>query len=286
MNPLHELSAAGQSPWLDSVRRTLITSGELQRLIDDGITGVTSNPSIFGKAIGGSTDYDEEVARIASDGGDLDPLEVFETLAIVDIQMAADVLRPALRRHRRAGRVRELRGRAAAGARHRRDDRGRPAPLGTDRPPERDDQGPGHPRGPSGDRAVDRRRHQRERHAPVRRRGVRRGGGRVPARHRAPRRGRRTRRPDRLRGLVLRLPRRLGHRRDAARGLARCAAGGDREREGRVRAFRELFSGERWERLAAAGARVQRPLWASTSTKNPAYRDTLYVRRARGPRTP
>jgi transaldolase/glucose-6-phosphate isomerase len=94
MNPLHELSAAGQSPWLDFVRRTLITSGELQRLIDDGITGVTSNPSIFGKAIGGSTDYDEEVARIASDGRDHDPLEVFETLAIVDIQMAADVLRP------------------------------------------------------------------------------------------------------------------------------------------------------------------------------------------------
>ena len=68
MNPLHELSAAGQSPWLDFVRRTLVTSGELQRLIDDGITGVTSNPSIFGKAIGGSTDYDEEVTRIASDG--------------------------------------------------------------------------------------------------------------------------------------------------------------------------------------------------------------------------
>ena len=94
MNPLHELSAAGQSPWLDFVRRTLITSGELQRLLDDGITGVTSNPSIFGKAIGGSTDYDEDVTRIASDGRDHGPLEVFETLAIVDIQMAADVLRP------------------------------------------------------------------------------------------------------------------------------------------------------------------------------------------------
>ena len=94
MTPLHELSAAGQSPWLDFVRRTLITSGELQRLIDDGITGVTSNPSIFGKAIGGSTDYDEEIARIATDGHDHDALHVFEDLAIVDIQMAADVLRP------------------------------------------------------------------------------------------------------------------------------------------------------------------------------------------------
>ncbi|MGH2589748.1 MAG: transaldolase family protein, partial [Actinomycetota bacterium] len=71
MNPVQELTAAGQSPWLDFVRRTLISSGELQRLIDeDGITGVTSNPSIFGKAIGGSTDYDEEVVRIANDGED------------------------------------------------------------------------------------------------------------------------------------------------------------------------------------------------------------------------
>jgi len=94
MNPLQELSAAGQSPFLDFVRRTLITSGELERLIADGIRGVTSNPSIFGKAIGGSTDYDDEVARIANDGRDHDALEVFEHLAIADIQMAADALRP------------------------------------------------------------------------------------------------------------------------------------------------------------------------------------------------
>jgi transaldolase len=94
MDPLQELSAAGQSPWLDFVRRTLITGGELQRLIDDGITGVTSNPSIFGKAIAGSTDYDEEIVRIANDGADHEPLKVFEDLAIVDIQMAADTLRP------------------------------------------------------------------------------------------------------------------------------------------------------------------------------------------------
>ena len=78
MNPLQQLGEAGQSPWLDFVRRTLITSGELQRLIDDGITGVTSNPSIFGKAIGGSTDYDAEIGRIATDGADHEPLEVFE----------------------------------------------------------------------------------------------------------------------------------------------------------------------------------------------------------------
>jgi transaldolase len=95
MNPLRQLSAAGQSPWLDFLRRTLISSGELQRLMDhDGITGVTSNPSIFGKAIGGSTDYDDEVVRMANDGREHDALEVFEHLAIADIQAAADVLRP------------------------------------------------------------------------------------------------------------------------------------------------------------------------------------------------
>ena len=60
MNPLKELVAAGQSPWADFVRRSLISSGELARLRDeDAISGVTSNPSIFGKAIGDSTDYDD-----------------------------------------------------------------------------------------------------------------------------------------------------------------------------------------------------------------------------------
>ena len=243
MNPLHELSAAGQSPWLDFVRRTLITSGELQRLIDDGITGVTSNPSIFGKAIGGSTDYDEEVARIASDGRDHDPLEVFETLAIVDIQMAADVLRPLYdSTEGRDGFVSfEVEPRLA------RDTAGtieaarrlwglldRPNVL---------IKIPGTPEGlPAIEQAIADGINVNvtllfavEAYAGVvaaYQRGIERrveAGG--------------TRRPDRLRGLVLRLPRRLGRGRGAPRGLPPARDRGDRERQARVRTLPRALLG-------------------------------------------
>jgi transaldolase/glucose-6-phosphate isomerase len=95
MNPLRELLEQGQSVWLDYIRRDLIRSGELKRLVDgDGIRGVTSNPTIFEKAIGGSTDYDEALAAmLARDPGTVVG-KLYERLAIEDIQMAADVLRP------------------------------------------------------------------------------------------------------------------------------------------------------------------------------------------------
>ena len=108
-----------------------------------------------------------DVTRIASDGRDHDPLEVFydpRDRRHPDGRRRAPA---ALRHHRGTRRVRELRGRAAAGARHRGVDRGRPAPVGAARPPERPDQDPRHARGSAGDRAGDRRRDQRERHAPV-----------------------------------------------------------------------------------------------------------------------
>ena len=93
-NPLRELQAYGQSVWLDYIRRSLITSGELQRLIDDdGLRGVTSNPAIFEKAIAGSTDYETEL-KILAGRTDLDAKAVYETLAIADIQAAADILAP------------------------------------------------------------------------------------------------------------------------------------------------------------------------------------------------
>lgn len=94
MNPLLKLREAGQSVWLDFLRRSLITGGGLERLVRaDGVAGVTSNPSIFGKAIGASTDYDEAVRAIA-EKGERTPLEIFYDLALADIQMAADVFRP------------------------------------------------------------------------------------------------------------------------------------------------------------------------------------------------
>ena len=94
INPLVELSKHGQSIWFDYIRRSLITSGELKRLIDeDGLKGVTSNPAIFEKAITGSNDYAEALDELRRQQ-DLTVMQVYESLAIRDIQDAAEVLRP------------------------------------------------------------------------------------------------------------------------------------------------------------------------------------------------
>jgi transaldolase/glucose-6-phosphate isomerase len=91
-NPLLQLKQLGQSVWLDSIRRSHITSGELKKLIDDdGISGETSNPNIFEKAIAGSDDYDDDVRALIAAGKSA--LEIYETLAIKDVQMACDVFR-------------------------------------------------------------------------------------------------------------------------------------------------------------------------------------------------
>ncbi len=95
MNPLKELGGQGQSIWLDYIRRNLIRSGELKRMVeDDGIRGVTSNPTIFEKAIAGSTDYDEALSAMLTRDGKAAVESLYEPLAIEDIQMAADALRP------------------------------------------------------------------------------------------------------------------------------------------------------------------------------------------------
>jgi transaldolase/glucose-6-phosphate isomerase len=285
MNPLQELSAAGQSPWLDFVRRTLITSGELERLIADGITGVTSNPSIFGKAIGGSTDYDDELARIANDGRDHDALEVFEDLAIVDIQMAADALR-SLYDSTDGGdgfvsfEVEPRLARDTAGT----IEAARRLWARIDRPNALM-KIPGTIEGLQAIEqaiadginvnvtllfAVD----AYAGVAAAYQQGIER---RVEAGQPV----------DRIASVAsffvsrvdsavdARLPEGSDLRGTAAIANAKLA----------YERFRGIFAGERWERLTAAGARVQRPLWASTSTKNPAYRDTIYVEELVGPDT-
>ena len=94
MNPLKELAGQGQSIWLDYIRRNLLRSGELKRMVDeDGIRGVTSNPTIFEKAIAGSTDYDEALREMLAKDFKVEVGKLYEPLAIEDIQMAADVLR-------------------------------------------------------------------------------------------------------------------------------------------------------------------------------------------------
>ncbi len=92
MTKLHELAELGQAIWLDYIRRSFIEQGDLDELVEEGLRGVTSNPSIFEKAIAGSNDYDDALRRLS--GSERPPEEIYETLAIQDIQMAADVLRP------------------------------------------------------------------------------------------------------------------------------------------------------------------------------------------------
>ncbi len=93
-NPLKALGRFGQSVWLDYIRRSLISTGELARLIrEDGLRGMTSNPAIFEKAIAGSTDYEQALTELEK-RKDLDAKAIFEQLAIRDIQDAADTLRP------------------------------------------------------------------------------------------------------------------------------------------------------------------------------------------------
>ncbi len=92
-NPLKELHRFGVSVWYDNVSRELISSGQLKRLIEnDGVRGLTSNPTIFEKAIGGSSAYDESISREAKAGKT--PAEIFEAIAIEDIRAAADHFKP------------------------------------------------------------------------------------------------------------------------------------------------------------------------------------------------
>jgi len=91
-NPIKETQKLGQSIWYDNVRRGLLTSGELAQLIKTGITGLTSNPTIFEKAISGSSDYDEALLALALEGRSSE--ESFEAMALEDIRDVADLLRP------------------------------------------------------------------------------------------------------------------------------------------------------------------------------------------------
>jgi transaldolase len=93
--PLADMRKQGQSIWLDYIRRDLITGDGLKRFIrEDGVTGVTSNPSIFEKAIDGSADYDEGLRQVLDRHVDIEPRAIYDTLAIEDVRAAANLLRP------------------------------------------------------------------------------------------------------------------------------------------------------------------------------------------------
>jgi transaldolase / glucose-6-phosphate isomerase len=281
-NPLVDVLRLGQSIWYDNIRRSLLTSGELDRLVDEGLRGVTSNPAIFSKAIAGSTDYAEAIAAIpAGDAGDAK--QVYEALAIRDIQDAADALRPVYdESNRRDGYVSlevspELAHDSEATVAE---------AMRLWRAVDRENLMVKVPATPAGIPAI---------------RALIANGINVN---------------------VTLLFATSAYEQVAEAYLAgledRAASGGDLSHVASVASFfisrldsavdplvpehlrgrvaianakvtyqrcKQLYATERWDELAARGAQRQRLLWASTSTKNPAYRDVLYVEELIGPDT-
>jgi len=277
MNRLRALHEAGQSIWLDFLRRSLITGGGLARLIaDDGVTGVTSNPAIFAKAMVGSDDYDDAIGHIAR-RGKVRPLDAFYDLALDDIRMAADLFAPVYEETAGAdGFVSfELEPRLAHDARQSiAAARSLVARIGR---PNVMIKVPGTPEGIT---VVEE----------LTAAGINVNITLLFS-------------VETYWQVALAYMAGLERRRAAGRPLGRVASVASffvsridtvvdpllpdgsplRGQVGIANAkrayqhFRHLFSGDRWARLADAGARVQRPLWASTGTKNPAYSDVLYV---------
>jgi transaldolase len=92
MNRIRQISLLGQAIWLDYISRELLHSGQLAQLVDEGVTGVTSNPTIFQKSIAAGADYDDDIRRLAAAGKST--VEIYEALAVADVGAAADILRP------------------------------------------------------------------------------------------------------------------------------------------------------------------------------------------------
>jgi transaldolase/glucose-6-phosphate isomerase len=283
MNPLKQLGANGQSPWLDYVKRSLIESGELHTLIErDGVRGVTSNPSIFEKAIGESDEYADAMKQFQTQT-DHGVSAIYEHLAIADIRGAADLLRPIHEQTR--GRdgyislecspylandtdatVREALRLWAAVARPNLMVKVPATPAGI--PAIRQLIGCGLNINITLLFAVEVYEQVVEAYI-AGLEDLQRGGGDI------------AKIGSVASIFVSRIDTAIDKRLDK---LA------DQEGAGRFRGkvaianaklaytrYKALFSGARWEALAAAGAKTQRLLWASTSTKNPAYKDTMYV---------
>ncbi len=288
--PLHALyDEHGQSAWLDNLKRGYITSGQLVALRDRGVRGLTSNPSIFQKAIQGSAEYDEQFNEIAADDGPI--VDDYWSLVIRDIHSACDVFSKVYDH--------------SAGA---------DGFVSVEVDPGLAHDGPG-------TEAAARELHQRidRRNLMVKIPGTEEGLAPIEAMIAEGRNinvtlifsldryskvmeaylsglERLAADPDAdlsrvasvasffISRVDTEVDRRLNDRgSDAALALRGTAA----VAQGKLayQLFLDTFTGSRWEALAARGARVQRPLWASTSTKNPDYPDTLYVDELIGPHT-
>jgi transaldolase / glucose-6-phosphate isomerase len=289
-NPLCALEAYGQSVWLDYIRRNLITSGELQRLItEDGLRGLTSNPSIFEKAITGSTDYKAELE--ASDVKTLDAKAFYERLAIKDIQAAADLLRPVYDRTRKRDgyvslEVSPLLAHDTEGT----IDEARRLWKTVARPNVMIKV----PATAAGIPAIEQligeainvnvtllfSQDAYERVAEAYQHGLERlsAGGSVPLGQVASVASFFISRIDSAIDNLLTARLKTCHD-EHEQALLRSLSGKVAIANARLtyRRYQELFSGSQWKRLADRGAQTQRLLWASTSTKNPKYRDVIYV---------
>jgi transaldolase len=285
-NPLRDIEGLGQSIWLDNISRQLLDDGVLRRLIeDDGLSGVTSNPTIFEKAMAGSDRYDDAFREQLRETSDVE--EIFNQLAYRDIRDAADLLRPTW--DRTAGADGHVSFEVAASlafdadktieaAKHHRAAIDRPNVLikvpGTD----------------PGVRAFEELTaiglnvnvtllfavSRYEAIAEAYLRGLERRAETGESLESA---------ASVASFFVSRVDTKVdaaleGTGREDLRGKAAVA-----NAKIAYRSFQRIFSGPRWEALAAKGAHVQRPLWASTSTKNPDYSDVLYVDDLIGPDT-
>jgi transaldolase/glucose-6-phosphate isomerase len=297
-NPLKELLNFGQSVWLDYIRRDLLTSGQLKRLIDeDGLRGMTSNPTIFEKAIAGGTLYDDLLNSLRS-RTDLDAKGRFEVLAIRDIQDAADMFRPVYEStKRRDGYVsievspylaRDMKG-SLEEARRLWKSVGRENVMVKI---------PGTAEGlPAIQQAISEGINinitllfAQDVYVKVAEAYIAgleqfaKNGGDV----------------SRMASVASFFISRIDSAVDAIIETRLKASKDAREQEqlksiqGKVaiangkqtyEKYQTIFSTPRWKALAAKGAQTQRVLWASTSTKNPAYRDVLYVEELIGPDT-
>ena len=183
-NPLKELAALGQSIWLDYIRRNLIASGELRRLIEeDGLRGMTSNPSIFEKAIAESHDYDEDIRAMALEGKGAEA--IYETLSQRDVQSAADEFRPLYDRTDGKDGYVSLEVNPHLAHDTTGHDTGSPPVVGRPEPAERLHQGPGDGRRAACHPATHQRRNQRQRDVALRVAALSTGGGRLHCRHRS-----------------------------------------------------------------------------------------------------
>src|SRR5436309_10365379 len=297
-NPLRDLLKFGQSVWLDYIRRDLITSGELKRLIEeDGLRGMTSNPAIFEKAIVGSTDYADILSSLRS-RSDLDAKARFEIVAIRDIQDAADLLRPVYDQSKRRDgyvslEVSPYLGRDTQGTL----EEARRLWKAVDRPNVMI-KVPGTAEGlPAFEQLIgegmninvtllfSQEVYQRVAEAYVR--GVEKfaaTGGDV----------------GRVASVASFFISRIDNSVDSELSAKLKSAKDPQEQQklkslpGKVaiangklayQRYLNIFSGPQWDKLRSKGAQTQRVLWASTSTKNPAYPDILYVQEMIGPDT-